>query len=40
MMILMGIAIVPALLSGRFRRWQGVALVAVYGGYIAKLMIG
>lgn len=40
MMILMGIAIVPALLYGRFRRWQGVALVAVYGGYIAKLMIG
>ncbi len=28
------IALVPALAAGRFRRWQGVALLAVYGAYI------
>lgn len=28
------IAVVPALVSEKFRRWQGVALLAVYGGYM------
>lgn len=30
-----GIAVVPAMISGKFRRWQGVALLAVYGVYVA-----
>ena len=34
------ITIVPALISGRFRRWQGGAALAVYAGYIAYLCIG
>ena len=29
------IALVPALAAGRFRRWQGVLLLAVYGVYVA-----
>ena len=28
-------ALVPALAAGRFRRWQGVLLLAVYGVYVA-----
>ena len=30
-----GIAVIPAMLSVRFQRWQGVALLAVYGVYLA-----
>jgi len=30
-----GIAVIPAMLSARFRRWQGAALLAVYGVYLA-----
>ncbi len=29
------IAVIPAMVTARFRRWQGVALLAVYGGYVA-----
>ena len=29
-----GIAVIPAMVSARFRRWQGFALLAVYGGYL------
>ena len=28
------IAVVPAIVTARFRRWQGIALLAVYGGYV------
>lgn len=28
------IAVIPAMLTARFRRWQGLALLAVYGGYV------
>lgn len=28
------IAVIPAMATARFRRWQGVALLAVYGAYI------
>ena len=28
------IAVIPAMISGRFRRWQGFALLAVYIGYL------
>ena len=34
------ITIVPALISGRFRRWQGAAALAVYAGYIVYLCVG
>lgn len=30
-----GIAVIPAMLSARFQRWQGIALLAVYGVYLA-----
>lgn len=34
--LLVGIlAVVPAMLSARFRRWQGAAMLAVYGAYLA-----
>lgn len=29
------IAVIPAMVTARFRRWQGFALLAVYGGYVA-----
>ncbi|MBD5161834.1 MAG: calcium/sodium antiporter [Oscillibacter sp.] len=29
------IAVVPAMVTARFRRWQGIALLAVYGAYVA-----
>ena len=29
-----GVAVIPALISGRFRRWQGVLLLLIYGGYL------
>ena len=29
------IALVPALVSQRFRRWQGALLIALYVGYLA-----
>lgn len=28
------IAVIPAMISARFRRWQGAALLAVYGAYL------
>lgn len=28
------IAVIPAIVTARFRRWQGLALLAVYGGYM------
>ena len=34
------IAIVPALISGRFRRWQGAAALTVYAGYLVYLCVG
>ena len=34
------ITIVPALISGRFRRWQGAVTLAVYAGYIVYLCVG
>jgi cation:H+ antiporter len=34
------ITIVPALIAGRFRRWQGAAALAVYVGYVVYLCIG
>ena len=28
------IALIPALISQRFRRWQGVVLIAIYAAYL------
>ena len=33
------IALVPALIAGKFRRWQGVALIACYAAYLAVIML-
>ena len=32
---LCAVAVAPPLLAGRFRRWQGAALLGLYGGYVA-----
>ncbi len=33
------IAVVPTIIAGRFRKWQGVALLAVYAGYMVCLVL-
>lgn len=33
------IAVVPALIAGRFRRWQGAAGLSIYSGYIVYLCV-
>ena len=32
------VALIPALISKRFRRWQGAVLLAIYGGYLFYMM--
>ena len=32
------IAVVPTLVQGRFHKWQGVALLGMFGGYVAKVI--
>ena len=32
------VALIPALISKRFRRWQGAVLLAIYGGYLVYMM--
>lgn len=39
-MLVAVITIVPALISGRFRRWQGAAALSVYAGYLIYLFVG
>jgi len=34
------IALVPALITGKFRRWQGIAMLAVYIAYVVILVVG
>lgn len=34
------ITLAPALISGKFRRWQGGAALAVYAGYVVYLCVG
>lgn len=29
-----GVALIPALVSERFRKWQGIVLLIIYGGYV------
>ncbi len=33
------VAVVPTIISGKFRKWQGVALLAIYAGYMACLVL-
>lgn len=35
---LCALAVVPPLFTGRFRRWQGIALLGMYGGYVAMVV--
>ena len=39
-LLLSAVAVAPPLLSGRFRRWQGAALLTVYAGYVARVVAG
>ena len=32
------VALIPALISKRFHRWQGAVLLAIYGGYLVYMM--
>ncbi len=33
------VAVIPTIISGKFRKWQGVALLAIYAGYMACLVL-
>ncbi len=33
------VAVVPTIISGKFRKWQGAALLAIYVGYMACLVL-
>jgi len=33
-LLVSAIAVIPAMVTARFRRWQGIALLAVYAGYL------
>ena len=33
------VAVVPTIIAGKFRKWQGVALLAIYVGYMAALVL-
>ena len=39
-LMLCAVAVVPPLLTGRFRRWQGAALLGAYGAYVALVVGG
>lgn len=36
-LLVCGVAVLPPLWKGRFYRWQGIALLAIYAGYLALL---
>lgn len=38
-LLLCCVAVVPPLLKGRFYRWQGVLMLALYAGYVAALVM-
>lgn len=38
-LIVASVALIPALISGRFRRWQGILMLLGYVGYIAALVV-
>ncbi len=33
------VAVIPTIIAGKFRKWQGVALLAIYAGYMACLVL-
>ena len=33
------VAVVPTIIAGKFRKWQGVALLAIYAGYMVALVL-
>lgn len=33
------VAVVPAMITGKFKKWQGVALLAIYAGYLICLVL-
>ena len=33
------VAVVPAMITGKFKKWQGAALLAIYVGYMAALVL-
>ena len=33
------VAVVPTIISGKFRKWQGIALLSIYGIYMAMLIL-
>ncbi|MBQ7117538.1 MAG: calcium/sodium antiporter [Clostridia bacterium] len=33
------VAVIPTVIAGKFRKWQGVALLAIYAGYMACLVL-
>ena len=33
------VAVVPTIIAGKFRKWHGVALLAIYAGYMAALVL-
>ena len=33
------VAVVPTIIAGKFKKWQGVALLAIYAGYMACLVL-
>ena len=33
------VAVVPTMIAGKFKKWQGVALLAIYAGYMAALVL-
>lgn len=38
-LLVMGVAIIPPAFTGRFRRWQGVALLLIYAGYLYYITV-
>lgn len=38
-LIVGSIALIPTLIAGKFRRWQGAAMLACYAGYLALIFI-
>lgn len=38
-LIVGGVALIPALIAGKFRRWQGVAMLALYAAYLALILL-
>jgi cation:H+ antiporter len=40
MFLVMGILTLPAVFSGKLKRWQGIALLAIYIGFVVFQFVG